>query len=101
MKGSGQRWLYVGVDEILTYEEERLIEVHCQSVGEAVAKVEPRRMSTPSAIALMSASRNVDLGDRYWLNNNRKLIDQLAELTRRRRILRTIDYQANFEEVGC
>ena len=54
----------------MTYEEERLIEVHRQSIGEAIAKVEPRRMSPPSAIALMSASRNVDLGDGYWLNNN-------------------------------
>jgi hypothetical protein len=52
------------VNEILTDEQERLIEVLCQGIGDAIAKVEPGGMARTSSEPAMCFSRNLRLLDR-------------------------------------
>lgn len=98
---SGQCRKNVRVGEVVADEEEWFIEVLCQRVGKAIAKVELCGMPGPTPESLMSIAGEACLLDGDRLDDNPKTTEQLIERNSVARSGESVNNDRGFEEIGC
>ena len=88
------------MDKVLTDEEQRLIEVFCQRVGEAVTEVEPRRVAYALAESAIGFTGNRCLMSGQRFNDDAELLDLVIERCCVRRFRKPIGHDCGFKIAG-
>ena len=77
--------------KVVAFEQQRLTHRFGESVGEAVAKIQPGGMATASPEIALGGAGDLGLLQGDWLRHNFRLDDQLVESPRQKRVAVGVD----------
>jgi hypothetical protein len=87
------------VGEVVPDEEQRLVHVPGERAGEAVAVVQPRRMSTRLAVPAKRLARDTDLDLSYRFYNQSDLLQKLIKERRNTSVLSPVNHHIGFQQI--